>query len=133
MPPFAAGQLYSEVCHMHDAPQPAGSTANLVCARMNAGKLWFSSQEERHQAFSNGVFLLHIPDDLDVGAADQFANEFYRGDASLYGGFKALTSASFDDGCWGSIGELIRLSSSCLNAGSGAVTTPSKLRLSANK
>ena len=90
--PPAAGRLYNEVCQPHEVPQPAGSIADLVCARMDAGRLRFSSQEDRHQAFSNGVFLLQIPDDLDVGAADQFANEFYRGDASLYGGFKALSS-----------------------------------------
>ena len=99
--PPATSRLYSEVCQPHEVPQSAASTADLVCARMEAGQLRFSSQEDRHQAFSTGVFLLHIPDDLDVGAADQFANEFYRGDASLYGGFKALTSGSFDDGLLG--------------------------------
>ena len=99
--PPATSRPYSEVCQPHEVPQSAASTADLVCARMEAGQLRFSSQEDRHQAFSTGVFLLHIPDDLDVGAADQFANEFYRGDASLYGGFKALTSTSFDDALLG--------------------------------
>lgn len=57
----------------------------------------FANDQDRRQAFADGVFLLTIPAELDITAADQFASEFYRGDASPYGHFKNIRANQFDD------------------------------------
>lgn len=90
-------QLYSAVYHKRVDNRPVVSAAELVCAWIERGRLSFSNNEDRCQAFSSGVFLLHIPSELDVTAPDQFAREFFRGDASSYGGFRKLTAEHFDD------------------------------------
>ena len=99
--PAPANQLYSKVYHKRVDARPVGCTADLVCAWMTAGRLNFASDRDRCQAFADGVFLLDIPAELDVGAADQFADEFYRGDTSEYGYFRGLTAGQFGDGLLG--------------------------------
>ena len=99
--PAPANQLYSTVYHKRVDTRPVSCTADLVCAWMTGRRLSFASDQDRHQAFADGVFLLKIPTELDVGAADQFANQFYRGDASEYGHFKSITACQFGDGLLG--------------------------------
>ena len=95
--PAPANQLYSTVYHKRVDTRPVSCTADLVCARITAGRLNFASDRDRCQAFADGVFLLEIPAELDVAAADQFANEFYRGDTSEYGHFRGITADQFGD------------------------------------
>lgn len=99
--PAPADQLYGTVYHKRVDTRPVDGTADLVCAAMEDGRLSFANDQDRRQAFADGVFLLHIPPALDVTAADQFANEFYRGDTSQYGHFKAIGATQFADGLLG--------------------------------
>ena len=95
--PAPDNQLYSALYHKRVDVRPVSQTADLVCASIAGGLLSFASDQDRRQAFADGVFLLQIPAGLDVRAADQFANEFYRGDASEYGHFKSITARQFGD------------------------------------
>lgn len=95
--PTSAGQLYSELYHKRVDTRPVGTTAQLVCTWIEGGRLGFANDQDRRQAFADGVFLLTIPAELDITAADQFASEFYRGDASPYGHFKNIRANQFDD------------------------------------
>ena len=96
-PPAPTNQLYSTVYHKRVDTRPVDCTADLVNAWISGRQLNFASDHDRCQAFADGVFMLDIPADLDVGAADQFANEFYRGDASEYGHWRAITACQFGD------------------------------------
>ncbi|MEI5100701.1 2OG-Fe(II) oxygenase family protein [Streptomyces sp. PmtG] len=58
----------------------------------------FGGSAARNRAFRDGVFLLEIPDDLDVSVGDTFARQFHEGPAATpYGRFRDLRSDRFGD------------------------------------
>ncbi len=99
--PAPANALYSAVYHKRVDARPVNQAADLVSAGIEGGQLSFATDQARRQAFADGVFLLTIPGAIDVGAADRFANQFYRGDASEYGHFRAITACQLGDGLLG--------------------------------
>ena len=99
--PAFNNQLYTSVYHKRIDTQSVNTTAQLVCANIENGRLSFAREPDRRQAFADGIFLLRIPSDMDMTPADQFANQFYRGDAREHGHFKNLDASQFGDGLLG--------------------------------
>lgn len=95
------GQIYRDVYDKRVAsPDRATRAADLVSATIRDGHLTFSSPAARDRAMTDGVFLLQIPDGLDLSSADRFAREFHRVPCSSDPGvvsYRNITSERFGD------------------------------------
>ncbi len=92
------GSIYQDVYAKRMDERPVDTEAELQRASLANGLLVFASDQARATALQDGVFLLRIPDDLDVQACDLFASHFFKGAAKHpYGAFREVTSATFDD------------------------------------
>lgn len=92
------GAIYREIYAKRKDERVATHDADVVAAWVDNNDLRFSSSAERDRAFGDGVFMLRIPDGLDLSVGDTFAREFFKGDAAGgYGRFRALGPDIFGD------------------------------------
>ncbi|GHF58582.1 hypothetical protein GCM10010218_44870 [Streptomyces mashuensis] len=102
-PDIRRGRIYRNVYEKRDKARPALGEASLERARIapgehDDGELLFADSASRDRAFRDGVFLLEIPQDLDVAGGDAFARQFHQGpEAEPYGRFRLLDSDHFGD------------------------------------
>lgn len=78
-PTIVRGKIYQDVYDKRTASTAqSGLVADLVTARMDGSSLVFLTDNERDTAMRAGVFLLRIPDDLELSEADDLAASFYE-------------------------------------------------------
>lgn len=97
-PEIRRGQIYRDVYAKRSPDQPTLGEAQLEKARISSGELCFMDSSAQDRAFSDGVFLLEIPAEVDVSAGDAFAQQFYCGPSTVpYGRFRTIGSDRFGD------------------------------------
>lgn len=96
-------KIYSDIYEKRLDVRDVSILADLERAHMEENALVFDSPRAQRKAFEAGVFLLKIPDGLQVHAGDDFADQFYRGRCSsyLYGRYREITAEQFSDALLG--------------------------------
>lgn len=97
-PEIRRGKIYRDVYDKRTAGVAVQGDAHLERAVVEDGGLVFDDPESRDRALSDGVFLLQIPDGLDVSAGDDFARQFHLGPSAVpYGRFCGILGDQFGD------------------------------------
>lgn len=97
-PVIRAGEIYRDVIGKRLDVADAEVVADLELAKVAGGALVFSTEASARRALADGVFLLEVPNGLDLLAGDQFADSFYRGEeCGDYGRYRLLRSENFAD------------------------------------
>jgi hypothetical protein len=98
VPRIERGRIYRGVYAKRVDDQAVVAEAELERAHVANGSLQFETALGQSRAFSDGIFLLRIPDGLDLSAGDGFAEQFFLGSgAAPYGRFRELGPAEFGD------------------------------------
>ncbi|MCQ0023687.1 hypothetical protein M4914_12500 [Streptomyces somaliensis DSM 40738] len=107
IPEIHRGKIYQDLYEQRSPGSKSQGEARLEKAYVRpgpeaseteTGSLVFEDAGARARAFRDGVFLLRIPDGLDVGVGDRFAAQFHRGPGAMpYGRFRDIRSDRFDD------------------------------------
>lgn len=107
VPEIRRGKIYQDLYEQRSSGSETRGEARLEKAYVRpapkddnaeTGSLVFEDAGARARAFRDGVFLLRIPDGLDIGVGDRFATQFHRGpDAAPYGRFRDVRSDRFND------------------------------------
>ncbi len=76
----------------------AAGTAVLERGRIKGERLVFDDPQAFGRALTDGVFLVDIPEDVNVGTGDAFSRQFHRGPSNPpYGRFRDVGSDAFGD------------------------------------
>nr|7V2T_A Chain A, dioxygenase [Streptomyces ossamyceticus]7V2U_A Chain A, dioxygenase [Streptomyces ossamyceticus]7V2X_A Chain A, dioxygenase [Streptomyces ossamyceticus]7V34_A Chain A, dioxygenase [Streptomyces ossamyceticus]7V36_A Chain A, dioxygenase [Streptomyces ossamyceticus]7V3E_A Chain A, dioxygenase [Streptomyces ossamyceticus]7V3E_B Chain B, dioxygenase [Streptomyces ossamyceticus]7V3E_C Chain C, dioxygenase [Streptomyces ossamyceticus]8HIV_A Chain A, Fe/2OG dependent dioxygenase [Strep len=98
LPEIRRGRIYRDVYHKRVDEEPVDRTADLERARLGDDGLDFQDDAAQARAFAQGVFLLEIPEWLDLSAGDRFARQFFQGTGvEPYGKYRDLSSEHFGD------------------------------------
>lgn len=89
--------IYQKVIEKRNEKQPAIREAILECAHIDSGELCFTSSKSLDRALTDGIFILKIPAEINLGAGDAFSRQFYLGDETAYGRFRNVTGDIFGD------------------------------------
>lgn len=91
-------QIYSDIYEKRIDTRKVERRAELKIGHIRMGELRFDDPRDKDQALRDGVFFLKIPSWVNVGAADVFATQFYRGKmCPPYGHFRDMPAEEFGD------------------------------------
>ena len=105
IPQIRAGSIYLDVYDKRAGDRWTDAEAEGACppaelevAFIDSGALRFAGPRAMQRAMSDGVFLLRIPQWLDVCAGDEFAEDFYQGPGRApYGRFRDVGAGDLGD------------------------------------
>lgn len=98
VPEIRRGRIYRDVYEKRQEGAAVAGEAHLERAELAGDTLVFADPASCDRALSDGVFLLRIPDGLDISAGDAFARQFHLGASVVpYGRFRDILSDRFDD------------------------------------
>jgi len=102
-----AGYIYSDVIKKRLDTSSFEMDNNLQKAYIANSELYFENINGFELAMQEGIFMLKIPDDLDLSCCDYFAQNFYKklskeeekteGEFTKYKKFREYTSQNFDE------------------------------------
>jgi hypothetical protein len=93
------GRIYQDVYEKRVDSSEVLDVVALELAWIDGAELRFRSDEHKMRGLTDGIFLLKVPDAIDLAAGDAFAANFYRGSTAVspYGRFRDITHQTFGD------------------------------------